>query len=172
MSEKKNSMGRPTKYDPETFPGRAYRLSLLGLKDKDLCDAFGVDINTIYHWKRTKPNFLKAIKEGKEQADEHVAESLYHRARGYSHREEKIFCNDGEIVRAETTKHYPPDTRAIEFWLKNRHPEKWREKQQHELSGPDGGPIEYTDVKQNLQEKIKGIKKRFSEEDDENENDS
>ena len=41
-----------------------------------------------------------------------------------------------------TTKHYPPDTTAAIFWLKNRQKSKWRDKQDHEISGPDGKPIE------------------------------
>lgn len=27
------------------------------------------------------------------------------------------------------------------FWLKNRRPAEWKDRSQHEHSGPDGGPI-------------------------------
>ena len=30
----------------------------------------------------------------------------------------------------ETVKHYPPDTTAAIFWLKNRQVERWRDKQE------------------------------------------
>jgi len=33
-----------------------------------------------------------------------------------------------------TVKHYPPDTTAAIFWLKNRQPAKWREKQEVETT--------------------------------------
>ena len=32
-------------------------------------------------------------------------------------------------------KHIPPDTTAQIFWLKNRRPDRWRDKQQIEHSG-------------------------------------
>ena len=54
----------------------------------------------------------------------------YHRAMGYSHPEEKIFCSkDGEVTRVMTTRHYPPDTTAFIYWTKNRMPEHFRDKQ-------------------------------------------
>lgn len=39
------------------------------------------------------------------------------------------------VVTKEITKEVPPDTTAIIFWLKNRQPQKWRDKQQVEMSG-------------------------------------
>jgi hypothetical protein len=35
---------------------------------------------------------------------------------------------EGEIITTKLTKHYPPDTTAAIFWLKNRQPGKWRDK--------------------------------------------
>ncbi len=40
-----------------------------------------------------------------------------------------------------TVKHYPPDTQAASLWLRNRQPDKWRDKLTHEHAGPDGGPV-------------------------------
>ncbi len=34
-----------------------------------------------------------------------------------------------------TIKHYPPDTTACIFWLKNRQRDKWRDRLDHEHSG-------------------------------------
>ena len=67
------------------------------------------------------------IRQGKLEADSNVAQSLYHRATGYSHPDEKIMQHKGEVVRVPTTKHYPPDTQAMGLWLKNRRPKEWRE---------------------------------------------
>ena len=53
---------------------------------------------------------------------------MYQRACGYTHPEEQLFQFRGEVIRAKTTKHYPPDTEAAKFWLRNRHPGKWRDK--------------------------------------------
>jgi hypothetical protein len=38
---------------------------------------------------------------------------------------EKVFCHDGEIIRAETREYYPPDTGAGAFILKCRRPNEW-----------------------------------------------
>lgn len=67
-----------------------------------------------------------------------MTKSLYRRANGYDQPSEKIFCYEGEVVRADTSTHIPPDTTAAIFWLKNRRPDLWRDKhvQEHEL--PDG----------------------------------
>jgi len=133
-------IGRPTKYQPDKYPEMAMRHCLLGATSDQLSDLFEVSPSTIDGWMVKYPKFLCAIREGRENADAHVANSLYHRALGYSHPEEKIFCNNGELVRTETTKHYPPDTAAAFIWLKNRHPDLWRDRK--EITGPDGGAIQ------------------------------
>ena len=61
--------------------------------------------------------------------------SLYHRANGYSHPDVDIKVIDGEIVQTELIKYYPPDATSAIFWLKNRQPKKWRDKQETEHSG-------------------------------------
>ena len=138
----KKKRGRESTYDP-SYAERAYYLCLLGLTNKDLAIAFGKDESTIERWCRKHEDFARALKKGKEEADGKVAESLYHRALGYSHPEEKIFMYKGEPVRVETIKHYPPDTGAAIFWLKNRQKDKWRDVWNLEHSGKDGGAIQH-----------------------------
>jgi hypothetical protein len=133
--------GRKTTYKKE-YADLAYKFCLLGAIDKELADFFEVAENTINVWKRKHKEFELALKEGKEQADTNVADRLYQRAIGYSHPEEKLFQYNGEVIRAETIKHYPPDTTAMIFWLKNRQKDRWRDRQDHELTGKDGRPIQ------------------------------
>jgi hypothetical protein len=38
----------------------------------------------------------------------------------------------GEPVLTTIVKHYPPDTNAASLWLRNRHPQRWRDKIEHE----------------------------------------
>lgn len=105
----------------QEFDTQAYKICLLkNATDEQLADFFGITVKTIYDWKNKYPSFCEAIKKGKEIADSNVAASLYERAVGYSHPHEEIFYKDGEVVRVQTVKHYPPDTAAAFIWLKNR----------------------------------------------------
>ena len=126
--------GRPSKFKPE-FVTQAEKLCTIGLTDAELASFFEVSEVTLNAWKHKHPEFLNALKVGKDEADTRVERSLYHRAIGYSHPEEKIFNDGGEPLIVPTTKHYPPDTTAAIFWLKNRKTAEWRDKQDHEHSG-------------------------------------
>lgn len=130
-------MARPTKYQ-EAYAEQARKLCLLGYTDADLADFFEVSESTINTWKIEHSKFLESIKKGKAVADGDVAEKLFHRATGYEHPEDDIRVVDGSIVITPTIKHYPPDTTAAIFWLKNRQSKVWRDKQEVEQSGDVG----------------------------------
>lgn len=118
--------GRPSKYRPE-YDELARNYCLLGATDEQLAQFFEVAPRTIETWKTAHPTFLQALKDGKDLADAQVAMSLYRRATGYSHKAVKIFGNaQGESNIVEYVEHYPPDTTACIFWLKNRQRENWR----------------------------------------------
>lgn len=119
--------GRPSKYDKERTADLAYKFALLGATDEDMARSFDVDVATISNWKNDYPEFLEALKDGKERADANVSKSLYHRALGYEHPEVDIKVIDGKIVTTDLIKHYPPDTAAAFIWLKNRQKDKWRD---------------------------------------------
>lgn len=127
------AMGRPTKYKQE-YAEQARKLCLLGATDAKLADFFEVTESTINEWKLKHSDFSESLKFGKMQADAEVANSLYNRAMGYSHKEEKVFNNQGEILTHETIKHYPPDATSAIFWLKNRQPDIWRDKHEHNVT--------------------------------------
>lgn len=140
-------MARPSSYKPE-YAEQARKLCLLGATDAQLADFFGVAESTINLWKLANPEFSESLKAGKEKADALVAYSLYHRALGYKHDAVKILTvadgnNAGSHVEEiPYTEHYPPDTTAAIFWLKNRRPDLWRDKITQEHVGKDGGPIQ------------------------------
>lgn len=139
--------GRPTDYEPE-YAVQAEKLCLLGATDSELADFFEVATRTIYRWQVQFPEFSQALKDGKQQANDRVRRSLYHKAIGYSHESVKIFMPSGAVepVYAPYTEHTAPDTTAAIFWLKNREPGLWRDRVQQEISGPDGKPIEMKSV--------------------------
>jgi hypothetical protein len=120
--------GRPTKYKPE-YVAQAKKLAKLGATDRDAADFFEVNEATVHRWKLSHPEFCEALKVGKETADSRVEQSLYRRALGYQHDAVKIAVNaQGEVTEVPFVEHYPPDTTAAIFWLKNRKPGEWRDK--------------------------------------------
>ena len=110
--------GRPSSYRPE-YATVVEKLCLLGARDADLARVFDVSESTIDNWKAAHPEFLAALKAGRELADAEVANSLYRRAIG-----------DGDR---------PPDVTACIFWLKNRRPDLWRDahRQEHAITTPE-----------------------------------
>lgn len=134
----KRGRGRPSKFKAE-YIRQAELLAEFGATDVQVAKFFGVTEKTVNNWKEQHPEFFTALKRGKQVSDDAVERSLFERATGYSHPEEKIFNHQGQIIRAETVKHYPPDTVAAIFWLKNRRPEEWRDKR--EIAGDPDNPI-------------------------------
>lgn len=113
----------------------ARELGLSGATDYEAAQALGISVVTLNQWKARDPEFRAALQIGKDIADGLVEASLYHKARGYSFRSEKIFQYEGQVIRAETVEHVPPSDTAAIFWLKNRQRDKWRDVQQMEHSG-------------------------------------
>lgn len=124
-SDEKKVSHRPTKYREE-YDRMAYKACQLGATDNDLAELFDVCEKTINNWKESYPSFLQSLKTSKADLDARVERSLYERATGYSHPEDKIFNNNGEPMVVSTEKHYPPDTGACVVWLANRQPDRWK----------------------------------------------
>lgn len=125
-----------SKYKPE-FAKVAHILASQGATDDILADAFGVGTTAIRSWCVAHPEFGAAVREGKNVVfDPKVERSLAQRALGYSidTEEVKILAN-GNIIRYPVRKHFPPDTTACIFWLKNRNPTAWRDVQDHRHTG-------------------------------------
>ncbi len=125
-----NPVGRPTSYKPE-YAAQAAKLCELGATDMELADFFEVSTSTIYAWRNQVAEFSEAVIAGKGAADARVERAFFNRAVGYTFESEKVFQHQGEIIRADTREHVPPDAGAALNWLKNRQPDKWRDK--HEI---------------------------------------
>lgn len=149
QSTGKSKGGAPTKYKPE-YAEQAEKLTMLGMTDAQLASFFGVTERTINGWKADHEEFFHALKDGKAVADANVAVSLYKRATGYSHDAVKIFNDQGAPLVVPYVEHYPPDTTACIFWLKNRRPSDWRDKRENEDDTESEDAIrvvEYTGMK-------------------------
>lgn len=129
-----NKGGRPSKYRA-TYAKQAAKLCKLGATDRELAQFFEVSEVTINAWKAKYTGFLKALKAGKGEADDRVERSLYQRAVGYAHPDVHISSYEGDVTLTEIVKHYPPDTTAAIFWLKNRRKDEWRDKTTTEHTG-------------------------------------
>ena len=76
-----------------------------GLKDEQIAHNCGITVKTLYEWKNRYSDICDALKKGKQTVDSEVEHALLKRAK------------QGDVT-------------AQIFWLKNRRPEKWRDKVQ------------------------------------------
>ena len=113
---------------------KIFLLAELGLTPEQIAAACDVSHVTVYKWMKD-PDFRRRLKESSLVADRRVVQSLYQRACGFVCEEEKAFLRDGEPIIVPVKKHYPPDTDAIRFWLTNRQPEEWSNRQKTDVSG-------------------------------------
>jgi len=103
-----------------------------GLTDEQIAkDKMHIAPTTLYDWINKYPKISKAMSLGKEVVDYEVESALKKRAEGYDIWEETEVWNQelGEWVPAtRKKKHVPADTSATSMWLRNRRPDKWRDK--------------------------------------------
>lgn len=138
--------GRKNKYHTHVFP----RLEEIahwcrdGLTEEEICKRLGVSHTSFAEYKKQFPELTDTLKVNREIADYRVEDALYMRAMGYEYEEETFeefaidrpyLKEDGTIVRTElrltkkVKKKQAPDVTAQIFWLKNRRPIEWRDKQ-------------------------------------------
>lgn len=129
----KHAGGRPSNY-PKINLDDVKKWAKIGLSNDQIAQALEISIESLYDYQRDYPEFLQALKSGKENPDDRIERALFERAAGYIAPEEKLFydSNTGAIASQTVLKQYPPDTAAAIIWLKNRRPEKWRENPEHQ----------------------------------------
>lgn len=131
-------MSRPSKYETHVQP----KLLLIeawardGLINDQIAENLGINPDSLYEYQKKYPEFAEALKRGKDEIDVQVENALLKAALGYDYTEEEINKATGEIVSLQRKAH--PNTTALIFWLKNRRPQQWRDKQELEHSGETG----------------------------------
>ena len=128
-----NKRGRKSGFN-EKAKETILRLIKEGKTEEQIAEVIGVCAKTLANWKGKHPELLHAVREARLIADEVVEASLFRRAVGYSHPEQKVFNCEGQIITHEIVKHHPPDTQAAMFWLRNRQPERWKEKTEGDVT--------------------------------------
>ena len=114
-----------------------------GLTDEQIAHNIGISRSTLAEWVNKFPDIADTLKKGKAPVDIEVENALLKRALGYQY--EETITEIEEIPTGKTDeygrpvmkqqKHMKkvmrtalPDTTAQIFWLKNRRPDKWRDK--------------------------------------------
>lgn len=135
-----------------------------GATEEEICKRLGVALSTFQNYKNDYDELVEVLRNGKQHIDYKVEDALLQRALGYRF-DEVTYEYDEEVKRV--TKQQAGDTTAAIFWLKNRQPEKWRDKQDVSHSGPDGGPIEIEDVSPRdiMKEKLEAMRGKSKKED-------
>ena len=106
-----------------------------GLSYIQIANNVGVTRATFSRWRKESPLLQRALDIGRQTADIQVANALFENAVGAVTKERRVETKtdaDGQVSTREVeveTKHRG-DTAAQLFWLKNRMPEDWRERQE------------------------------------------
>lgn len=108
-----------------------------GLIEEQICKNLGISVQTLNNYKKEHVELVESLKRGKEVVDIEVENALLKRAKGYMYNEITQELNkEGDLVVTKIVKkEVVPDTTAQIFWLKNRKPKEWRDKQDIEHSG-------------------------------------
>lgn len=147
MAESKR--GRKSKYETNVKP-RLLEIAAWcrdGLTDKEIAEKLNIGLDSFYRYKKDFSEFSDTLKETKEIADIKVENSLNKNANGYDYEEEVVVMKKEVIYNEEgkkqkeitypvtvtITKHKEAETKAQQFWLQNRKPDKWRNQSQVEL---------------------------------------
>src|SRR5690606_11615727 len=123
-------MGRPSKYETHVQP----KLNLVeswardGLTDEQIAHNLGINVSTLYEYKKQYPEFSETLKNGKDDIDVLVENALLKRAIGYTYEEVtyeaieiKVGSGENQMIQPATkiktvVKEVHPDTTAQIFW--------------------------------------------------------
>ena len=110
-----------------------------GLTDEQISNNMNISRSTLNEWKKRYSDISDTLKKGKEIVDYEVENALLKRAKGYSYEEVTEECVFDKItesysmkVTKRVTKEVAPDVGAAMAWLKNRKPDKWRDRPQEQ----------------------------------------
>jgi hypothetical protein len=112
-------MSRPTDYDP-AYCEKVVDLGRSGASKAEMAHALGCTRQTMDNWAAAHPEFLDAVKEAVEASQ------------GW-------WESEGRKATFGATPNF--NATSFIFNMKNRFPADWRDKQDHELTGANGGPI-------------------------------
>ena len=106
-----------------------------GLTEEQIAHNMGIGIRTLTDWKSRFPAILASLKNGKAPVDVQVENALLKSALGFEYEEtiteiEELPGGKQKKQIRKVKKYAPPNSTAQIFWLKNRRPDRWRDKQE------------------------------------------
>ena len=109
-----------------------------GLTDEQIARNMGIRQSTFYEWQNRFPEISDTLKKGKAPVDIEVENALLKSALGFEYEEtiteiEELGNGKQKKQIRKVKKYAPPNSTAQIFWLKNRRPDRWRDKQ--DISG-------------------------------------
>lgn len=102
-----------------------------GYTFQDIANRIGIAVSTLRMWRMQYPDIDNALKKGREIIDYKVENALLKSALGYHTKEVKVtttirFGKTVETIKDVTDKEQAPNVSAIQCWLYNRLPNKWK----------------------------------------------
>jgi transposase-like protein len=102
-----------------------------GYTFEDIANKIGIDYSTLRRWRKQYPEIDNALKKGREIIDYKVENALLKSALGYKTKEVKVtttmrYGKVVETIKEVTDKEQAPNVSAIQCWLYNRTPKKWK----------------------------------------------
>lgn len=111
-------------------------IAAYGVNDEDMELMLNLGVGRMAQWRKLYPSFEKAIEEGRTMADVEVMLALHKKATGYEQVDSTIFGKGEEARIVDIVRQIPPDTKAIEVWLKARKPDTFNRPSEHRV-GPN-----------------------------------
>jgi hypothetical protein len=109
-------MPKPYIITPEII-AKCEGLAAQGLTMEQIASVLGMGCSTLYEKQNEYPELLEAIKRGRHKGVATISNALFQKAKA-------------------------GDNTAMIFYLKNRSPEEWRDRREHEHSGSKENPVE------------------------------
>lgn len=123
-----------------------------GATNKEAAERAGIDEPTFYRWMKEKSEFCESVHNareiGRKRAVQDVEASLLRLAKGYEY--EDVRTEYASELNPHTGKLEPvikkqtrfkrivqANSEAIKFFLSNRAPEEWKNKQEHDIANLD-----------------------------------
>jgi hypothetical protein len=116
-----------------------------GITDKELYEMLGVGKDAFYNWKKDIPEFTAALLEGREKANGELLNRAFMLAMGHTQtvtEPMKVKHGESESIEMVTyEKHIQPNAAMMQFMLKNRMPNRYKDKQELDVNANVGVKI-------------------------------